>query len=364
MTMLLAEGFEGYDVSGDRTALDKNFNYQDTIGTSEAGLTTGRNSVGIAAFYDDGILTNSGYHGHIIPCAGLSSEDTWIVGFAFYTNHNWFEVSATSRSPLLQFVDSDGEVMVSIYPAAGTLNVRSGDIGDGAKLGFADALIATKVWHYLECKVNFHASTGTLALRVNEEEVLTLTGLNTATTTSGDLRPSAIVIGGGTIGQRVEVDDICIMDDAGSVNNDFIGDVRIERLNPSGNGNSSQFVGSDADSTDNYLLVDETVVDDDTTYVESSTAAEKDTYAFGNSSESPASIAAVSVKSWARKTDAGSRNFVHTARSSTTEGDSAVLYPSVDYRFMESIFETDPNTAAAWAMAAVNAGEFGFKVNA
>jgi len=364
MTLLRVEGFEGFDVSGDRTALDSNFNYNDNAGTSEAGLTTGRNGVGIAAFYDDNVLTQDGIWGHYIPTAGLSTADQWVVGLAFYTDHNWYETSSSARSPLLQFVDSDGEVMLTVYPAAGTLNVRAGNIGDGEKLGFADALLSTKVWHYLEVKVKFSTSSGTVTVRVNEEEVLAVTSVDTAQTTSGDLRPSTIAVGGGTISQRVVIDDVYILDDLGSINNDFLGDVRVERLNPNGNGNSSQFVGSDADSTNNYLLVDETVVDDDTTYVESSTATEKDTYDFANSAETPADIKAVSVKSWVRKTDAGSRNFVHTARSSGVEEDSGVLYPGVDFRFMESIFETDPNTSAAWLIAAVNSAEYGFKINA
>ena len=104
------------------------------------------------------------------------------------------------------------------------------------------------------------------------------------------------------------------------------------------------------------------VTDNDSTYVQSTTAGHKDTYAFGNSSAAPASIAAVSVKSWIRKTDAGSRTFAHVARSVATESTSATLYPSVDYRYMESIFATDPNTSAAWGIAAVNAAEFGYTV--
>lgn len=372
MTLLYTQGFEGYNLAATQTALEKDFNYQRLVPASKVTLVAGRNGNGLAASHDGSPVggAQNGLWGHLLPVSGLSSQDDWIVGFAFYNDYPWWEApGSNARSPLLQFADSDGDVMLSIYPAAGTLNVRSGGTSGGTKLGFADALMTTKVWHYLECKVNFNSTTGSVVLRLNEEEVLSLSNVNTATTTSGDLRPSMIAFGGGLRYNDFWVDDIYICDDQGSVNNDFLGDIRIERLSPDGNGNSSDFLGSDADSTDNYLLVDDVsagyvVTDNDTTYVSSSTVGEKDTYTFANSSESPASIAAVSIKTWMRKSDAGSRNFVHVARSVTTEDSSAVLYPSVDYRYMESIFPNDPATSAPWLIAGVNAAEFGYEVNA
>ena len=377
MTLLYTQGFEGFcDVAaipgaGDITLLQGSFNYPDDTLTAEVGLIAGRNGNGIAGFFADATSLGAGFWGHLIPVAGLSSQDDWVVGLAFYNAHPWYETSGTARSPIIQFIDSDAEVMLSVYPAAGTLNVRAGAVNTGTKLGFADAILPSRVWYYIECKVNFHASTGSVVLRVNEEEVLNVTGVNTTPTTSLDARPSMISIGGGSRSQQFQVDDVYILDDQGSVNNDFLGDIRIERLNPvTPSGNSSGFVGQDADSTDNFEMVDDAAPDDDgTTYVESKTVTPtpaKDTYNFANSSITAASVAAVSVKSLVRKTDAGSRNFVHVARQ-TGETDSAIVYPGVDYRYMESIFEQDPNdgvTPIAWTTTTVNSAEFGYKVNA
>jgi len=196
---------------------------------------------------------------------------------------------------------------------------------------------------------------------------LNVTGVNTTPTLSGDTRPSTIAVGGGEYDNEFWIDDIYICDDQGTMNNTFLGDVRIERLNPTGvgatNGSGTEFTPL---AGANWDAVNDVIVDDDSTYVESSTAGDKDTYEFDVTAETPANIVAVSVKSWVRKTDAGSRNFVHVARSGTgpnTEDDSAVLYPSVTYRYMESIFETDPVSNVAWLKAEVNAAEFGYKVN-
>jgi len=132
---------------------------------------------------------------------------------------------------------------------------------------------------------------------------------------------------------------------------------------PNGNGNSSDFVGSDADSTDNYLLVDDAgAPDDDSTYVESSTPGDKDTYAFGNLPASAATVHAVGVKVIAKKIDVGAPDLIAVARSSTTEDDSPSLGVGTTYIARQGIFEEDPNTSAAWAPAAVDAAEFGIKV--
>ena len=368
MTLLYTQGFEGYDVAGGRAALEKDFNFSPVIATTEVGLREGRNGNGIAAYHQDQNAPTEGYFGYFIPTAGLSSQDDWIVGLAFYNNYSWFSTVASSRSPLIQFVDSDAHIMLSVYLAAGTLNVRAGAFSNGTKLGFANALLSTKVWHYVECKVNFHISTGSVVLHVNEEEVMNVTGVNTTTTDSLDARPSTIAVGGSGLTQKFLIDDIYICDDQGTMNNTFLGDVRIERLNPTGvgatNGSGTEFTPL---AGANWDAVNDVIVDDDSTYVESSTAGDKDTYEFDVTAETPANIVAVSVKSWVRKTDAGSRNFVHVARSGTgpnTEDDSAVLYPSVTYRYMESIFETDPVSGVAWLKAEVNTAEFGYKVNA
>jgi len=368
MTLLYTQGFEGYLIGDDRTALDKDFNYPSGILTTEAGLIAGRNGNGVAAFYIDNSTSSNGVFGHMIPTAGLSSQDDWIVGFAFYNDYNFFYDDG-SRSPIIQFIDSDGDPILSVYMAAGTINVKSKDIFFGTKLGFADVSMTTRVWYFIECKVNFHPTTGSVVIRVNEEQVLNLTGLNTTPSANLDARPSTIALGGGHDNQKFIIDDVYICDDQESVNNDFLGDVRIERLNPVGAGsagaNTSPFTPL---AGTNWASVADAgtsgITDDDASYVESSTVGDKDTYDFANSAITPANVVAVSVKSSVRKTDAGSRTFVHVAGNTVTptEVDSATLYPSVTYHYMESIFETDPVSGVAWLMSEVSSAEFGLKV--
>jgi hypothetical protein len=52
------------------------------------------------------------------------------------------------------------------------------------------------------------------------------------------------------------------------------------------------------------------------------------------------------------------------ARSSTTEVESADKYLGVDWRYINHIYENDPNGGGNWTEANVNAAQFGLKIQA
>jgi hypothetical protein len=147
------------------------------------------------------------------------------------------------------------------------------------------------------------------------------------------------------------------------VNTDFLGDVRVQALLPTGNGNSSQLVGSDGNSTDNYLLVDEVPPNEDTDYVESATVNDKDTYVFGNLTPTTGTVFGVQIVAEARKTDAGVRSFKSVARLSATEADGPDTTLSTTYAFYMDKRDTKPG-GGSWTITNVNDAEFGVKVTA
>lgn len=356
MTLLYLQGFEGFPASGDREDLDLEFDFVDNVATTEAGITTGYGT-GQAAFVHNDNNTETALR---LPIAGLSSQDDWIVGLRFYTDYNYYRAFLI-ESPILEFRNCVNGGLLGVSPvSAGYLRVRN---GAGTVLANVSRNLTTRVWHYLEVKVKFHATTGSFEVRLNGETVASGSNVNTVGTAT-QTRPTMLYLGNAGDAVKTRVDDIYICDDQGATHNDFLGDITIRRLSTSGAGNSTQFTPSIAMA--NWLLVrDLTGTDDDTTYVQSDTATEKDTYAFTDISDDPASFKAVAVNSYCKKSDAGSRNFVHVARSSTTETDSSVIYPAAaQYRYLQSLYTVDPNTSAAWTKAGLNAAEFGFKVNA
>lgn len=74
------------------------------------------------------------------------------------------------------------------------------------------------------------------------------------------------------------VGDMTVNDDQGSFFNTLPGNYKLAYLRPNGNGDNSAWAGSDGNSTDNYLLVDETTPNSATDYVQSNTSGQIDEY--------------------------------------------------------------------------------------
>jgi hypothetical protein len=185
---------------------------------------------------------------------------------------------------------------------------------------------------------------------------------NTANATANGVR---LGTSASTPGADWDFDDLYICDGAGSTNNNFLGDCRVDAFAANGNGNSSQLTGSDGNSTDNYLLVDDaTTIDDDTTYVEHATVGNKDTYACANMSHTPTSIFGVQVCANAKKDDAGAKSLCTVTRSGGADTDGATQALSTSYTYYREILEQDPNGPIAWTATNFNAAEFGIKVAA
>ncbi len=233
---------------------------------------------------------------------------------------------------------------------------------NGTVLGTATSVLSNSVWYYVEVKVTIHNSSGTVDIRLNGVSDLSLTGQDTQNTANAFADTLRLGKNGNSC--QWQFDDLYVCDDAGSApTNTFLGDVRVEAILPSGNGNSSVLVGSDSNSTDNYLLVDEASPNSDTDYVESSTVGDKDTYAMGNVTPTTGTVYGVQVIPFAKKTDAGTRSIVSVARLSGTEVDSAVKVLSTSYQYLPDIREAKPG-GGVWSITDVNNAEFGVKVNA
>lgn len=285
----------------------------------------------------------------------LDSQSTWIVGFSFR-----MAALPSGDTSFLLFQDAGSAQLEVVARADGTLRAsRSGTV-----LGTSSSSLAAATTYYIETKVVIHNSTGTFEIRVNGSSTgwIALSGQDTQNTANATA--NTIVIEGATSGGNTDYDDLYICDGAGSANNNFLGDVRVDCYLPNGNGNSSQLVGSDSNSTDNYLLVDEASQNGDTDYVQSATAGQKDTYAFTDMSHTPTSIFGVQVNMVAKKDDSGNRSICSVTRSGGSDTDGATQALGTTYSDYREISETDPNTAAAWTRTNLNSAEFGVKVAA
>lgn len=283
--------------------------------------------------------------------APAEESATFIGGFA---HKNGYNVNAS----LLSFRgDAGATTHVSLYRLVG--NYLAIYIGGTQVASTSPVPYLSSSYNYLEMKATLADVGGQVDVWYNggSAPILSYTGdtKNGGTDTVFD----TFVITGPSF---QFIDDIYLSNGEGPAPfNDRLGDIRCWPLRPNGNGAASQLVGSDGNSTDNYLLVDEasaTFAD----YVGHNTVSNKDTYTYGNLTPTTGTVVDLQVGSVMRKNDAGGRSM----RALTRVG--GVDYPGSDVTlgltatYYSQRYGVNPATGLAWTIAEVNAAEFGAEV--
>lgn len=258
---------------------------------------------------------------------------------------------AWAGSNTIQLRTAAGAIVVALrFAGTGLITAHN---SAGTVLGTSTFAVTLGAWFYIEVKVIVSATVGVVEVKVNGATEINATGLNLGTTAIQQWGQAAPNTGG-----PLHYADDLWFDDAA-----FLGDCRVETIYPTGNGTTSNMVGSDGNSIDNYLLVDDANPNDDTDYVSSSTVGDKDTYQMGNLTATSGTVYAVVPKLWVRKDDAGARSAASVIRLSATEVDSASVPLSTTYLAQRDVRNAKPG-GGSWTVTDVNAMEVGVKVSA
>lgn len=261
------------------------------------------------------------------PVSGFSTADMW-------------RFQEGSNAHVRISGDSSGHILIKV----GTTTVAT-----------STGTLTLNGYQFIEAKVVVADVGGSVTVKV---------GGTTFVTFSGDTR------NGGTgivdnitltrLSSTMYMDDAYLLDTAGSAPyNDFLGDVVVRTLLPSGNGDSSDFTGSDGNSTDNYQLVDEANASS-TDYVGASAASKTDLYAMGNIPATDEPLA-TQVTIYAGKSDTGAPPVlkpVTKGDGGTVLEESAVTLSTTYAFFNGAVRTTDPDGDALTA-ANVNAMQAG-----
>ena len=335
MTIIFTDGFDYYT-----TILQKWSNSGSSIGnvgrTGTGGLT------------QDGNVTSK-------QVLVAQEHATFIWGLAVKRGTNGtFEMRFYSDALATQHVT----VQVT---TTGEIKVFRGNTG-GTQLGSttASGLVPSGSYTYIEAKAVLSDTVGAVTVRINGAQVFTVTG---ADTKNGGTKTAFDGIGMAITNATADVDDLVLMNGAGSANNDFIGDVKIETLYPTGNGTTSGLTGSDGNSTDNYLLVDERPPNT-SDYNGSATDDLLDTYAMGDLTTLSGTVYGAVAYAYAAKSDAGTKGGAIMVRSGGTDYEKTDNALGTSYVYYNEIMEQNPNTSTAWTIATINSVELGYKVKA
>ena len=286
---------------------------------------------------------------------------TWTVGFGFMIGG----YSGSTGSISIFKLGNPGTILFNLAVIPGNfLRIFRGDHVSGTTLATSTYTVPFSTWIYIEMKVFIDASVGTCVVRVNENEVINISGANTGSTSCSQVWPSTTETGTSTQG-TVRFDDLVYMDgvDAtatqGAPFNTFIGDVNVYGLIASGAGSNTGFTPL---SSTNISNVDDTDPDDDTTYNSATVSGTKDTFTKAALPSAASTILAVSVQNVARKADAGSRSMKNVLRIGSTNysGSSQTLLDT--YAAYNEIWGLSPATSAAFTKTEVDNMEFGYEV--
>ena len=211
---------------------------------------------------------------------------------------------------------------------------------------------------HLDCKITINNSSGSVLVVSGATTHLNLTSQDTQT--SANAQVTAVRIGGdGT--NTVSVDDFYILDTTGSVNNDQIGDCRVDVLRPTTEASYSDLTPSSG--VDNSAMVDDATPDGDSTYNSSSAVGAKDTYGYEPLTDIGGSeIFGVQLNMVVRKDSSGTRKVRAVARPASTNYFGGSQDLNTSYLNQREIWEQNPETAAEWAETEINSSQFGVEV--
>jgi hypothetical protein len=333
MSLLFMEGFDQYK---DQTYIIGTAKWANV--TSAGTLTTGRLGGNSWRTVNSDILTS----------ITMPNTATWIVGMAI-------QFSAFRAATILRLLDGSSVQLAVAETASGALSVSRGS----TVLATSAAVLSTGIWHYLEFKATINNTTGSYELRLNGKPILSGTSADTQDTANAYANKFSIGQSGVGVGY-VYFDDIYVLDDAGTFNNDFLGDVAVFTRYPASD-ESVSFTPSTGAA--NYPLVGQ-VSTGDADYVSSATPGDTDVYGLSALSTpgTPQVVAGVAVSARGWKTDAGGR----TARVNLLSGSStlsgATIAITTSAMWFEKITETDPATSGAWTVSGVEAVRAGIEV--
>lgn len=295
------------------------------VGVLRRVLTTARTTVGIAGrFWQNKLPANSGIS----------------VRPASFRDINNLEHL---------YVDAD---------ASGSLRVWRRDNAGDVQIGItANPVLVANAWQHIETKVFLDVAVGTVDIRVEGINVLSIPAGRTTSDKAGAIASCQnAAVGGrsGTDGLVSAVKDFIVWDNTGAFNNTFMGSCTVYMLAPDGDV-ALNWTPFPADGI-GYNKINEAVPDDDTKYISAPfplPAAYKCSLA--DLPVTVTSVRAVMPVHRSRKTDGGDGNIQVGLISGASTGLGADRPITTAYTYWNDVFDADPNGGIAWSRAAVNA---------
>jgi len=330
--------------------------YDDTISAAELArrwdVVSGAFTRVAGPFGDDYALRNSSTNYYIerqFPGVGT----LWFAGYQYHENGSW-----GTLDELVTFWEGTTKHITVMLDQAGHILVKRGN-ENGTLLATSTETMPVQTWQHVQVEVTIDDAAGVVNIWIDDVQFINLTGADTdnagAVGECTGFRPEATGFGASRWAH------IAYWDTTGDAPTGQIAQHRVDASWPESDA-SVQFTPQGAGT--NNVEVDETVLDDDTTYNESSTVGHKDRFNMYSPPPTLATIYAVTAVAVARMDDAGPRSIQVGVYSGTTEDKAASAPLAQAYKHFEHMMTLNPDDSAAWQQADIDALQAQYEVSA
>ena len=211
-------------------------------------------------------------------------------------------------------------------------------------------------WHYIELQVTQGSSNGVLSVRINGTLAIQMNAQNTIQGGGQLLTAFLGAIPGQSCPLTLDVDDFYIADTTGTINNTFLGDVRVDALKAQADGSLNQWTVTPSGTAAWEAVSDE---DESTSISAPSTGLRQSFDVEALPVMATPAVFGVQLTMLARKTDAG----LGKVKGLVVSGAQTAVSPEIILQEQQAwqcaLFERNPNGNVQWTEAAFNAAEFG-----
>jgi hypothetical protein len=349
MALLFCEGFDWNTGAAGDLDLELNSKYGITANDTAQAST-------VSTPFGEGKVCN--FRCFVGGPGNSTTDNTIIVGW-----HGRLGTGTPDITP-----DSDADCFIRIRDNGANSSKISITFGSGNVLvirrgSFGGTIIHTStyappldlVWRHYEVKVVYNATTGSVIVRENGVEKINQGSLNTGTPT---ITTDGVSIAQGGLSSS-KIDNVYMCDGTGSVNNDFLGEKKVQTIVP--DGDTSQEDWALSTGTNSYALIDD-FSDEDSTYISSGTTTDKTRVTMGAISTGAVNIAGLVQTTKHKRDDATAVDMRTNLKSGATTNNGATVSMTASYTCSQEVYETDPNTGSAWTAANVNLVESEFEI--
>lgn len=247
--------------------------------------------------------------------------------------------------------------------SSGAVVVWRGGIYTGTQIGTSvSGLVSPGVWKLYEIEATISTSVGSYIVRLNGTQILSLSGVDNAADSTNQNVANIVTNTFNNIGSNANFDFAQLYaTDSTAPNAGFLGPVLVYGRFPTANSAVTFTPNGLANNYQNAANIPPAPATD---YNSDSTVGAQDTFSAAALPSGLGSVLAVSVKSLFQDTTANSRTVENVLISGATTATGTAFTPPVtpSATYQCDIWNTDPNTSAAWTEANAQATTFGYKI--